>query len=618
MVLGNLLFHIFLALYFYLDSGLCARDAVLASVFALVVFHALRIYRFKNVDNDKLMLAVLAGVLAYLTLNPIPGLGQTALMIYCAIGALLFRIAFYWTTNNATKWRNVLAVLLVSFILVSVFPDGPMRLTGEQPTVVEGEPLDVVVVGAGFSGIGMGIKLLDAGFTNFQVYESAEDIGGTWWNNQYPGLGVDVASDVYSYSFNLNPYWSRTRSPRSELHAYARQTAEKFGLMPFIKTSTRVDSIRFNDQSQLWDVTLQGGKKVEAYHVFFSTGGQYLPNIPDFKGLADYQGDMFHSARWNHDVSLEGKRIAVIGSAASAIQIIPELAKVAAHVDMYQRTASWIMNSPNKEHSELRQCANRYVPLFQKSERLRRSLTTDLFINYVLPKDSENRARVEDHMLTTMRDIIDDPELEKKLTPDYPWGCKRPLVSHNFYETLNNPHVDVITEGIDSFTSQGVLTRAGTERQYDIVVMATGYKVGQSNVEVIGPQGKPLEDYLGKPETTYGSLVAGMPNFYLGTGLNRGLIGSFLLPIEMGIKYSVQLIRETGRDQLISVRPDVQQAFNDDLQADLQNTVWAGSCKSWYKTESGHITTNYPYTAARMIFDTCKPDFSEFDIQERK
>ncbi|MFT5607837.1 MAG: cation diffusion facilitator CzcD-associated flavoprotein CzcO [Pseudoalteromonas tetraodonis] len=617
VVVGNGLFHIFLGLYFYLDIGLCARDSVLASLAALVGYFAIRQYLPKLEKSVKLIFAVLAGIVAYLTLNPIPGLAQTSLLFYCAIGAFVFRVLFYQCTKAPAKWPTFGVVAVVSYALFMVFPDGPMRLSSEAPSVVSGEPLDVVIVGAGFSGIGMGIKLLDAGYTNFQIYESSDDIGGTWWNNQYPGLGVDVASDVYSYSFNPNPYWSRTRSPRKELHGYAKQTAEDFGVMPFIKTKTRVNSIHFNDQSQLWDVTLSDGKQVAAYHVFFSTGGQYLPKIPAFDGLADYQGDLFHTARWDHNVDLKGKRIAVIGSAASAIQIIPELAKVASQVDMYQRTPSWVATQPNLENSELTQCANRYLPMYQKFNRLRRSVTQDLFIKYVLPSDAPSRAKVEEHLLTSMREIIEDPELEKKLTPDYPWACKRPLVSANFYQTLNLPQVDVITEGVGQLTANGIISRAGTARQYDIVVMATGYKVGKSNVEVIGPQNKPMEYYMGTPETSYGNLVAGMPNFYLGTGLNRGLLGSFLLPIELGINYSLQLIRATGRDQLVSVRPEVQKAFNDKLQADLQETVWAGSCKSWYKTESGHIIANYPHTAARMVMDTCKPDYSAFEFKPR-
>ena len=616
-VVGNGLLHLFLGLYFYLDIGLCARDSVLASLAALVGYLAIRRFLPTVEKPIKFSLALLAGVIAYLTLSPFPGLAQTPLLLYCTTCSLLFRVLFYQCTQAPAKWRHFAVVALASYVLFTIFPNGPMRLSSDTPTVVAGEPLDVVIVGAGFSGIGMGVKLLDAGYTNFQIYESADDIGGTWWNNQYPGLAVDVPSDVYSYSFNPNPNWSRTRSPRKELHAYAKQTAEDFGVMPFIKTKSRVDSIHFNDQNELWDVTLAGGEQVAARHVFFSTGGQYLPKIPDFDGLEDYKGKLFHSARWNQNADIKGKRIAVIGSAASAIQIIPELAKVASQVDMYQRTASWVMTSPNQENSQLRQCANRYIPLYQKLQRLRLSVTTDLAIKYVLPYESAIRGKLEERLLASMRDIIKDPELEQKLTPDYQWGCKRPLFSANFYETLNKAHVDVITEGIGRLTAKGITSSAGIERQYDIVVMATGYEVGQSNVKVIGPQGKTLEAYLGKPETTYRNVIAGMPNFYLGTGLNRGLLGSFLLPIELGINYSVQLIRATGRDQLVTVRPEVQQAFNDQLQADLQQTVWAGSCKSWYKTESGHITVNYPHPGALMVRDTCKPDYSAFRFRPR-
>jgi cation diffusion facilitator CzcD-associated flavoprotein CzcO len=617
IIIGNGLFHLFLGLYFYLDIGLCVRDSVLASLAALVAYFTIRRHLPPIEKSAKIWLSLLAGAIAYLTLNPIPGLAQLTLLFYCATGAFLFRALLFLCTQPASKRQGFVTIAIVSYTLFMAFPNGPMRLSSETPTVIAGEPLDVVIVGAGFSGIGMGIKLLDAGFTNFQIYESADDIGGTWWNNQYPGLGVDVPSDVYSYSFNPNPNWSRTRSPRKELHQYAKKTATDFGVMPFIKTKTRVDSIQFNDQSELWDVTLASGEQVVARHVFFSTGGQYLPKIPGFDGLANFQGELFHTARWDHSVDLKGKRIAVIGSAASAIQIIPELAKVASQVDMYQRTASWVATQENQENSRLTQCANRYLPMYQKVQRLRRSVTSDLFINYVLPSESTARAKVEDHLLTSMREIIEDPELEKKLTPNYSWGCKRPLVSANFYQTLNLAHVDVITEGIGHLTFDGITSNIGSERQYDIIVMATGYKVGKSNVEVIGPNGKTLESYLGSPETTYGSLIAGMPNFYLGTGLNRGLLGSFLLPIELGINYSVQLIRATGQDQLVTVRPEVQKAYNTELQAALQNTVWAGNCKSWYKTKSGHIIANYPHTGARMVMDTCKPDYSAFQFVPR-
>ena len=616
-ILGNGLFHIFAGLYFYLDVGLCARDAILASVIALVAYLVLRRKLPIHEESTILVLAALAGLIAYLTFNPFPGFAQSPLLIYCTIGLLAFRLIFHQCTRATNKWRNLAIMAAVSFALITVFPGGPMRLSSDTPTVETGKPLDVVIVGAGFSGIGMGIKLLDAGYTNFQIYESADDIGGTWWNNQYPGLHVDVPSDVYSYSFNPNPYWPQTRSPRKELHAYAKKTAEDFGVLPYIKTKSRVSTIHFNDKTQLWDVTLEGGEQSSAYHVFFSTGGQYLPKIPNFEGLDSFQGDLFHSARWNHDIDLKGKRIAVVGSAASAVQIIPELAKVASQVDMYQRTANWIATNPNTHNSGLRQCANRYIPLYQKLNRLRRSVTGDMFISYVLPTESKTRAQVEEHLLADMRKNIDDPELQKKMTPNYPWGCKRPLVSADFYQTLNKPHVDVITEEIAQLNSTGITSNTGNQRNYDIIVMATGYKVGESNVEVLGPNGENLETLLGDPQTSYGSLVAGMPNFYFGTGLNRGLLGSFLLPIELGINYAVQLIRKTGRDKLVSVRPEAQKAFNDDLQAALQKTVWAGSCKSWYKTESGHITVNYPHTAARMVMETCKPDYSAMKFEKR-
>ncbi|MEO0368098.1 MAG: NAD(P)/FAD-dependent oxidoreductase [Pseudomonadota bacterium] len=611
------LFHSFLALYLYLDTGLGLNYAILASVVPLVLYLLLR-KRLPTLHGTSRLFAIFtAAVAGFLALNPFVVLGQIGLMLFCATCVLVFRVLFRIVSQSNQRWIGLSLTTAAAYVLFIAFPHGPMRLTPETPTVSADKPLDVAVVGAGFSGIGMGVKLLDAGYTNFQIYESSEEIGGTWWNNQYPGLSVDVASDVYSFSFNPNPYWSRTRSPRSELHAYAKQTAEDFGITPFIQTSTAVKQIKFNDESQLWNVSLENGDSVSAMHVFFSTGGQYLPKIPNFAGLSDYRGDLFHSARWDHDVDLKGKRIAVVGSAASAIQIIPELAKVAAQVDMYQRTASWIMTAPNNPNSAFKQWANRYVPLYQKTSRLRQSLMTYLAVRFILPKDSTRRAELQNSLLTNMREIIEDPELEQKLVPDYPWGCKRPLVTADFYQTLNKPTVDVIVEGIDSLTEQGIRSSSGTERDYDIIVMATGYKVAESNVTVIGPGGKDIDQILGDPPTTYRSVMAGMPNFHLGTGLNRGLFGSFLLPIEVGFNYSIQLIRAAGDDTLVSVLPEAQQEFNDALQADLQKTVWAEDCKSWYKTEGGHIIANYPYTGAKMIKDSRIPDYSKFVFEPR-
>ena len=484
----------------------------------------------------------------------------------------------------------------------------------ETATVLD---VDVVVVGAGFGGIAMGKELLDSGITNFRIYEAAPEVGGTWWHNRYPGLHVDVPSSLYSYSYFPNHSWSKRWAPREELLAYSIRAADEFGVRPFVQFNTWVQGVRLNEGSGLWEVSL-GERVVETRHLVLATGGLHKPNTPHFEGADTFGGTMFHSARWRDDVELANKRIAVIGSGASAVQILPEIAKVAEQVDMYQRTPNWVSPQDNREVSQLRKFVYAYVPLAYKLERLKTHAFSELGFRLIFPLESTRRAEVEEALSRYIRSAVDDEALVPELIPDYEFGCKRPLVTGHFYPSLNRSNVGVITEGIERFTPAAIRSGAGIERAYDVVIMATGYRVAELPFNIQGRQEQSLADlWQEKPEAYESMMVHGFPNLYLMSGPNSGVFGSIIIHIESAANYVIQVIEKAENSRLIEPTVEAQQAYNQALQEGLQNTVWAGSCKSWYKLEDGHVVANNPNPISTIIYDRSRPKWEHFHIRQR-
>ncbi|NND67096.1 MAG: NAD(P)/FAD-dependent oxidoreductase [Halioglobus sp.] len=610
-VAANLLFHLFLAAYWYLVHSLYPEYALFGAIITYVLYLAIR--PRLTLPLPPPLLVLLAALLFFLMLNPPPSLVGLPQLFWLAGSALLFRVCFAALSNRKLQ----AGALLVSYILFLALPLGIPRLGPTQPSVSDGETLDVVIVGAGFGGMAMGKELLDAGLTNFRIYEAAPEVGGTWWHNRYPGLHVDVPSSLYSFSYFPNPYWSRLWAPRNELLEYSIAAADELGVRPFIHTNTWVQGVRFDDESGLWQVAL-GEQQVKTRHLVLATGGLHIPNTPVFDGAASYTGTTFHSARWRDDVELDGKRVAIVGSGASAVQIIPEIAQVAAQVDMYQRTPNWISPQDNREVSSLRQFIYAYVPLAYKLQRLRTHAFSELAFRVVFPLESQQRARVEDALKGYIRNTVKDQELAEKLIPDYEFGCKRPLVTGHYIPSMNRPNVDVITEGLARLTPQGIRSRAGVERDYDVIIMATGYRVAALPFAIEGPGGLSLEEiWQDKPEAYETMMVHGFPNLYFMSGPNSGLFGSIIVHIESASGYVAQLIRRMGAAQLIEPRLDAQLSYNRALQAELQKTVWAGSCKSWYKMEDGHIIANHPDPISRIVYERSRPRWDDFIISQR-
>ncbi len=483
--------------------------------------------------------------------------------------------------------------------------------------------LDALVIGAGFSGICMGKRLLDAGITNFRIYDRAQKVGGTWYWNSYPGAACDVMSHFYCFSFAPNPDWPRKYSPWNEIQAYSERCVDSLGLRPYIELGTGVELSRFDDQSGLWEVTLTSGDQVRARHVIDGSGALHVPLTPYIKGAETFEGEHWHSSLWRHDVDLAGKNIAVIGSAASAVQIVPEIAKSAARVSLFQRTANYLIPRHDRAYTAFEKWCFRHVPLYGKLYRLFLFLRYDWLAYPIVRTPTENFARR--YAMRQFRGLLKksgaDPALIEKLTPDYPIGCKRVLISDEFFSSLTRENVSLITEGIERITPRGVKTADGREHAADVLVYATGFDTQGHHTDerVIGPNGHSLaEAWADAPIAYEGTMVAGFPNYHFVTGPNTGVGStSIIFMIEQAANLIMNCIKAAGDDGLIAPTEEAMLAYDAEIQAALATTVWATSCRSWYKREDGHITILYPYNAQTYRKRHLKFNRDHFEIRQR-
>lgn len=483
--------------------------------------------------------------------------------------------------------------------------------------------LDVLIVGAGFGGVAAAIKLRERGVTNFRVYEKSAGLGGTWWHNTYPGAACDIASHLYSYSFEPNPHWSRKYSPQAEIQAYIEHCADKYDVRKHIQLNTAVSGIYLQEDCGLWKARLSSGDEVEARHVIVCTGGLHTPAYPDIPGRDDFQGAAMHSATWDHTVNFEGKRVAVIGSAASAIQLIPELAKVASQVDIYQRTPNYIAPRGDREFTDKEKQRFARWPLWHWLYRQSIFLRGEWILFPVVKSKSRSRwrDRVQAYILQHIRSSLKDVRTRKLMTPDYPLGCKRILIADNFYEALNRDNVQVIPEGIQRIESHGLITSDGEKHAADIIVFATGFDVEQQMyaTEMVGTQGISLTQRWAEKPTAYkGAFVPGFPNLYLMSGPNTGVgTTSVIYIIEAQLNLILQAMDACGKDQLIEVNKAAHDQYNQELRKALQETVWAGDCKSWYKREDGEIVTLYPRNARTFRREHKHLQMNDFVLRPR-
>jgi cation diffusion facilitator CzcD-associated flavoprotein CzcO len=458
---------------------------------------------------------------------------------------------------------------------------------------VQGE-LAAVIVGAGFSGLCAGIQLRKAGIENFVILEKADGVGGTWRANTYPGAACDIPSHLYSYSFEPNPSWSRAYGGQPEILAYLEHCATKYGLRPHLQCNAKVVAARFDETRGTWSVTVEDGRVLRARALILGNGALHLPQIPDLPGLASFRGKTFHSARWDHDAPLDGKRVAVIGTGASAIQFVPQIAPRVAQLDVFQRTPPWIVPKADRPIRAAEQWAFEHVP---GAHWLRRSGLYWLFESRVLGFAFAPRvnAVLEKIVLKHLERSVPDAALRAKLTPSYRLGCKRILISNDYYPALARPNVDLVTGGIERVEERGIRTRDGRLHELDAIIFGTGFRVVDylASMKIIGTGGQDLNDVWTSSVRNYlGINVSGFPNLFLLMGPNTGLgHNSMIFMIEAQARYAVDAIRTMHRNALatIDVRPEVEQAFRAEMTRRLSNTVWTSGCSSWYMAPDGEV-----------------------------
>ncbi len=480
----------------------------------------------------------------------------------------------------------------------------------------------VVIIGAGFGGIGMAIALKKAGIDDFVVLDRADDLGGTWRDNSYPGLTCDVASQLYSFSFQ--PWrWSRRFPARDEILRYLHALVAEHGLGPHLRFRAGVVSAAFDGRAATWQLTLSDGSELQATAVVCAVGQLGRPALPDIAGRDEFAGPSWHSGRWNHDVSLAGRRVAVVGTGASAIQFVPEVARVAAHVDVYQRSAPYVLPKPDRPYRPAELAVFERVPVIRKADRLRTFLYGELLTSgFVLsPKLLAGPMQLWRRQLNAQ---ITDPRLRAQCVPDYVMGCKRVVFSNDWYPALTQPHVELVTDPIDRITPDGVLTADGTARPADVIIYGTGFRAVDflAPMRVTGLDGWRLEDAWRDGAQAYlGISVTGFPNFFLLYGPNTNLGGnSILYMLEGQIGYVLGAIRALGAGRLawLDVRPDVQDGFTRWVTSASRRSVWETGCHSWYTTSSGRNTNNWPDHTFLYRYRVRRFDLSAYRVMPRR
>ena len=476
-----------------------------------------------------------------------------------------------------------------------------------------------VIIGAGMSGILAAIELRKAGYDDFAIYEKAEKLGGTWRENTYPGIACDVPSHFYSYSFAPNPDWSHRFAPGAEIQSYFEGVARRFDVLPRIRFGAEVVRCAFEDGR--WRIGLADGSQDEADFVIAATGVLHHPAYPEIEGLESFAGARFHSARWDHGVPLAGKRVGVIGTGSSAIQITSALAGKVGAFTLFQRTPQWIAPAENPAYTEEERAAFRQHP--DSIEALREQVArgmTDGFANVLIDVDSPVLLAMHAACTANLENSVKDPVLREKLRPKYRAACKRLVLSPDFYEAIQRPNTELVTEGILRIEPKGVRTRDGRLHELDVLVLATGFRVDRfvRPMQVTGRDGSALDDAWRDGPFAYLAIsVPAFPNFFLLQGPNSP-VGNFSLieVAEMQMHYVLKLVasvRDAARSE-VAVSSDAMQRFDAERREAARNTIWATGCKSWYLDREG-LPTAWPFTFDRFRKEMSAPRLEDYELR---
>ena len=474
---------------------------------------------------------------------------------------------------------------------------------------------EVVILGAGMSGLCMAIQLQRAGIHDFVILEKQAGLGGTWWDNSYPGAHVDVPAPVYSFSFAPNPDWTRRFASAPEIQAYMQRLAERHGLLAHIRLATRITEARFDAESGHWQLATDRGDALRARSFVCSAGPLSQPRWPDIPGLESFEGKRLHSARWDGAYAMAGQRVAVIGTGSTASQLVAPIAKEARQLHVFQRTANWVLPRLDRRYGRIDHLLARFPPYaalvrlswMQVLEWGRRGFDEGSAVRRALLRTAASHLRRQ----------VPDAHLRERLTPPYPFGCKRIIYSNDFYPAFARPNVELVTTAIERITAHGIVSADGRERSIDALVCATGFDAVHllASVQVTGLQGRTLREAWSRgPEAYHGITVSGFPNLFLMLGPNTGTgHTSTLLYIEPEVAHAIACMQavRAGGHRWIDVRPEVLREHNQRLQARLEGSVWS-HCRSWYRMDSGRIVALFPGFTREYVRAVRRPDFGAY------
>ena len=471
-------------------------------------------------------------------------------------------------------------------------------------TSIERRRKKVAIVGGGFSGLGVAIALRSAGIDDFIILERGPQLGGTWRDNTYPGCACDVPSQFYSYSFAPKHDWSRSFAPQHEIQDYLLDIARRYDLEDHVELDTPCEEARWDEATRRWKIRA-GSVHIEAEYLVACQGPLHEPFIPALPGLREFQGVTFHSARWRHDIDLRARRVAVVGTGSSAIQFVPEIQPRVARLYVFQRTPAWVLPKTDRPISKLQQLALRHLPGYRRGLRFALQGLTDAL--QWAQRDPARMRTVEPLARAWLRRQVPDPDLRERLTPRFTLGCKRVLLSNDWYPALQASNVELVGAGVTALSPGGIVGADRIERRVDVVIFGTGFRTADAAMprHVFGVDGTSLaEAWRGSPEAYLGTTVHGFPNFFTLLGPNVGTgHGSAFTVIEAQANYVADVLRfarSTGVDR-VEVRAEVQARWTQAVHRALAGTVWnAGGCNSWYVDGTGRNTTIYPWSTGDL------------------
>jgi cyclohexanone monooxygenase len=462
--------------------------------------------------------------------------------------------------------------------------------------------LSVGVIGAGPGGLALGIFLKKAGFRDFTIFDREDGVGGTWRINTYPGLACDVKSHLYSYSFDLNPHWSRLWSGQAEILQYFEQCAERYELESHLQLSTEVVSVRWVADDQVWQLTTKGGRQFHFDVVVSAVGLFTQPVMPDLVEEEPFTGALMHTARWDHSVDLTDSRVAVLGTGSTAAQLLPEVAKIAKKVYSVQRSPTWILPKPDRPYTDREKWLFAHVPLAKKVYRTRLWLRSESNIS-VIENGSDKTQEFKGIALRQLEATVPDEELRSRLTPEHPFGCKRLVFATDYLQTMTKPHVEVVSSPARYLRSRSLVTADGTELDVDVVLCATGYAAADylGQIDVVGEGGASLGETWRDGAYAYlGMAVPGFPNFFMLYGPNTNVgSNSVIFMLEAQARYVVRALKymRRRRKSYVAVRPAAVAEFIAKIDEWMTGTVWLTRCSNYFRAANGRVVTQWPRSA---------------------